>query len=211
MPIKVLFIDDNDSQNQIKSILNKNVGIQYHTIYDFNEICNELNDSDYTHIISCYSIKNTCIIDYIDCITIPTLVVSEYKKDISNSPLNSTNSPLSYSKLISFLSETPVISTNTLLKYALGDEIFVDKMKGLIIKEFSENLRKIPELIKSKNLLEIQNRVHKIISKFVLIEMNESAEISKEIDSNIIDDPEKQISNMQNLLVDIEIALKQLT
>jgi hypothetical protein len=211
MPIKVLFIeDDEDQQNQIKSILNKNVGIQYHTIHDFNEICTELNDPDYTHIISCYSIKNKCIIDYIEFLTIPALVISENKDHFSNFPLNIINPPLSYNKLFSFLSETPIISTNTLLKYDNGDKVFKGKIKDLIKKEFKENLVEIPELIKVNNLREIKNRTHKIISKFALLEMNKAVDLSKEIDINIIDNPKKQIFNMRNLLVDIEIALKQL-
>lgn len=211
MPIKVLFVSNiGYQQNQIISVLKKNAGIHYHIVNDFNDMCNELYNPNYTHVVSYHSVNEKCISDFIECIKIPFLIISENKKTLSSNNLNIVKSPLSYSKLFSFLCLTPILSKNSLSNFDDENQTFTKRVKKLIVEEFEKNLTEIPNDIKSSNLKGIRNKVHKMIGKFALLEMNESVEISREIDNNIIDSPQIQVSNVQSLLVDIEIALKQL-
>ncbi len=211
MPVKVLFIEnDSIQQASFKSILDKNLGIKHHIIDGFDSLESELKKDNYTHLISKFSINNNTINDYKHLIEIPTLIILENNIDISDTGFSYTKLPLSYSKLFAFLCEAPIISNNTLEKYAMGDQDFMNQMKGHIIEEFKANFEEIPKLLENKNLKEIKSKAHQMISKFSLLEMNNSYNLSKEIDLNIFDDPENQIQNMQQLLVDIEIALTQL-
>ena len=208
MPIKILFIEnDNTTQDSLKSLLQNNSGIQYTILNDFSSINEELK-KNYTHLISVFAINDISILDFKDLISIPTLIIS--KENLEANFFSSTKPPLSYDKLFGFLCEKIIISDNTLEKYAMGDPEFMTQMKGHIIEEFEENVNEMPQLIDSKNIEEIKSKVHQLVSKFSLLEMISTYDLSKEIDANILEQPEKQISNTKQLLLDIEIALSQL-
>ena len=211
MPVKVLFVEDNPlQQKSFKTILKKNLGIKHSIINDFDLLKSELEKNDYTHLISRYAINGKLINDFSEIITIPTLIIFTDKIEINETNYSLTKLPLSYSKLFSFLSETPIMSNETLEKYAMGDQEFINQIKELIKEEFKANIEIIPQLLENKNLKEIKSKVHQMVSKFSLLEMDNSYNLSKEIDLNILENPKKQIPNMQQLLVDIEIALTQL-
>ena len=211
MPVKVLFVEDNPlQQKSFKTILKKNLGIKHSIINDFDLLKSELEKNDYTHLISRYVINGKLINDFSEIITIPTLIIFTDKVEINETNYSLTKLPLSYSKLFSFLSETPIMSNETLEKYAMGDQEFINQIKELIKEEFKANIEIIPQLLENKNLKEIKSKVHQMVSKFSLLEMDNSYNLSKEIDLNILENPKKQIPNMQQLLVDIEIALTQL-
>ena len=208
MPIKVLFIENNkDTQDFLKSSLLNNSGIQFTILDDFSLLNEELKNN-YTHLISVPEINNVSIIDFKNLISIPTLIISS--ENLEDNSFNTTKPPLSYDKLFAFLAEKIIISDNTLEKYAMGDPEFMTQMKGHIIEEFEENVNEMPQLIDSKNIEEIKSKVHQLVSKFSLLEMVSTYDLSKEIDANILEQPEKQISNTKQLLLDIEIALSQL-
>ena len=213
MPIKVLFITNNKSlKNSILEILKNNLGIKHLVIDDFELLNSEIKDNSYTHVISCNKINNTFLKNYLSGITIPILALinDTDTETIENTLFKTTKLPLTYSTLFSFLCETPILAYGTLESYALDDPEFITQVKGLIIEEFENNFKEIPQLIKNNNLTEIKSKTHQMVSKFALLEMNNSFELSKEIDLNILDEPEKQLQNMAYLLVDIEIALTQL-
>jgi len=213
MPIKVLFITNNESlKSSIHEILKKNLGIKYLIINDFELLNPEIKDNNYTHVISCNKINNTFLKNYLSGITIPILALIDDAdtETIENTPFKTTKLPLTYSILFSFLCETPILAYGTLESYALDDPEFITQVKGLIIEEFESNFKEIPQLIKNNNLTEIKSKTHQMVSKFALLEMNNSFELSKEIDLNILDEPKKQLQNMAYLLVDIEVALTQL-
>jgi hypothetical protein len=209
MPIKVLFVEDDKlAQDSLKSMLQHNLGIQYSIIDDFSKINTELSNSNYTHLIAKTVVNNSSILDLEEFILIPTLVIGS--GNYSNTTFNSTQPPLTYDKLFAFLCEKTIISNNTLEKYAMGDLDFMTQMKGHIIEEFELNVNELPELIKSNNLPEIKSKIHQLVSKFSLLEMINTYDLSREIDSNILEQPELQIANTHQLLVDMEIALTQL-
>lgn len=209
MPIKILFIEDNEtSQESIKSLLLTNSGVNYKIIANFNELREELCSNLYTHLISVNNISSKNLLDFKEFITVPTLILSD--NDILESNYSFTKKPLTYAKLFAFLCEKSIISDNTLEKYAMGDIEFMTQMKGHIIEEFEQNMNEMPELLKSKNIVEIKSKVHQLVSKFSLLEMSATYDLSKEIDLNIIEQPELQIANTQQILVDLEIALNQL-
>ena len=210
MPIKILFIEDSiTSQESINSLLHINSGINYKIIDSFNLLNTEIN-SNYTHLVSCYSINNQTINDFIDIIEIPTLVVTENDIKFNSSKFNLTKYPLSYFKLFSFLCEKQLVFDDTLEKYAMGDQDFMSQLKAHIVEEFELNIHKMPQYIKSQNLKEIKNLMHQLVSKFSLLEMDSTYDLSREIDLNILEQPEIQIANTQQVLVDVEIALTQL-
>jgi len=208
MPIKVLFIEnDKVAQDSLKSLLHNNSGIQF-TISDDFSLLNEPLANDYTHLISVLKINNSSIIDFKNLISIPTLIISD--ENLEDNAFSVTKSPLSYDKLFGFLCEKIIISDNTLEKYAMGDPEFMTQMKGHIIEEFEQNVNEMPVLIKNKNIEELKSKVHQLVSKFSLLEMVSTYDLSKEIDANILEQPEKQIENTKQLLLDVEIALAQL-
>lgn len=208
MPIKVLFIEnDKVAQDSLKSLLHNNSGIQF-TISDDFSLLNEALANDYTHLISVLKINNSSIIDFKNLISIPTLIISD--ENLEDNAFSVTKSPLSYDKLFGFLCEKIIISDNTLEKYAMGDPEFMTQMKGHIIEEFEQNVNEMPVLIKNKNIEELKSKVHQLVSKFSLLEMVSTYDLSKEIDANILEQPEKQIENTKQLLLDVEIALAQL-
>lgn len=209
MPINILFIESEDlNQDSIKALLKDKVGIKYHIIDDFHLLPDELNLYDYTHIVASFIIDDRIIIEYLKHIKIPLLVVTTY--EINNFSLNKIQPPLSFSKLFSFICEKNVISYETLEKYVDGNMVFLNKLKEAIEDEFKLNLKELPLFIKTNNLVQIQNNVHKLISKFALINMIDSYNLSIEIDKKIIEEPEIQLDNLNQILVDIEIALIQL-
>ena len=213
MPIKVLFITNNESlKSSIHEILKKNLGIKYLIINNFELLNSEIKDNNYSHVISSNKINNTFLKNYLSGITVPILALinDADTETIENTLFKTTKLPLTYSTLFSFLCETPILAYGTLESYALDDPEFITQVKGLIIEEFENNFKEIPQLIKNNNLTEIKSKTHQMVSKFALLEMNNSFELSKEIDLNILDEPEKQLQNMAYLLVDIEIALTQL-
>ena len=213
MPIKVLFITNNESlKSSIHEILKKNLGIKYLIINNFELLNSEIKDNNYSHVISSNKINNTFLKNYLSGITVPILALinDADTETIENTLFKTTKLPLTYSTLFSFLCETPILAYGTLESYALDDPEFITQVKGLIVEEFENNFKEIPQLIKKNNLTEIKSKTHQMVSKFALLEMNNSFELSKEIDLNILDEPEKQLQNMAYLLVDIEIALTQL-
>ncbi|NOR26952.1 MAG: hypothetical protein GQ540_00310 [Lutibacter sp.] len=213
MPIKVLFITNNESlKSSIHEILKKNLGIKYLIINDLELLNPEIKDNNYSHVISSNKINNTFLKNYLSGITVPILALinDADTETIENTLFKTTKLPLTYSTLFSFLCETPILAYGTLESYALDDPEFITQVKGLIVEEFENNFKEIPQLIKNNNLTEIKSKTHQMVSKFALLEMNNSFELSKEIDLNILDEPEKQLQNMAYLLVDIEIALTQL-
>ena len=145
---------------------------------------------------------------YKELIKLPVLVISE--TEIENSFYNVTSDPLTYDKVFAFICETSNFSINTLGKYALGEEDILIELKKHIGDEFQLNLVELPQLIKEKKLEDIKNKIHQISSKFTLLEMNNSYKISKEIESRIYEDSEKQLLNCQNLLLDIAIVVNQI-
>ena len=209
MPINILFIEsENLNKDSFKSILEEKVGINYDVIEDFDLLEEELNINDYTHLIAPFILNDKLIVDYLKLIKIPLLVVTNH--DIANFSLNYTKPPLAFSKLFDFLCEKSVISYETLDKYANGNEVFLNKLKEAIVLEFKLNMKELPILTKTNNFINIQNNVHKLISKFAFLNMINSYNLSIEIDKKIMDEPEKQLDNLNQLLVDIEIALIQL-
>ncbi len=211
MPIKVLFIDDDSSQqNVIKNILSENLGVKYHIIDSFELLETELATNNYTHIVTHQKIKSTFLKDYSSIITIPVLILVNENFNLNETSAQVSQLPLNYSNLFSFLCATPILAFETLEKYAMGDPDFINQVKELIIEEFEDNVKEMPQLIENKDLKEIKSKTHQMVSKFSLLEMNDTFELSKEIDLNILDDPEKQLLNVKDLLIDVEIALTQL-
>jgi HPt (histidine-containing phosphotransfer) domain-containing protein len=203
MPIKILFIEnDKTTQDSLKSLLQNISEFQYAFLDNFS-LLNEKLLNNYTHLVSTLEINTIN-----DEISIPVLIVS--KENLETKSFSSTKPPLTYPKLFAFLCEQSIISDNTLEKYAMGDPDFMNQMKGHIVEEFEQNIAEMPQLINSKNIEEIKSKVHQLVSKFSLLEMVPTYELSKEIDANILEQPEKQISNTKQLLLDIEIALSQL-
>lgn len=211
MPIKILFIEENDTnQEAIKLCLQQNIGIQYDIIADFKELDTALNANAYTHIAVQSIVKNESFLVFGDLIKLPLLVVNDAELDLSGTSYASTKSPLSYAVLFDFLVESTPVSYASMEEYAMDDEEFFEQLKGLMVDEFKLNFEEIPALIENSNLAELKSRAHQLSSKFAMLALPLSALLCKEIDINILNDAEKQLQNMQLLLVDLEIALAQL-
>ena len=212
MPVRILYIEpDTALQDSFLELVKQNKGLSYHIMDDVALLEIELKKEIYTHLILSTTVNKKTDIHSLDFVKIPTLILSKDKIDVNNNNnFSFTQLPLSYPKLFSFLCKTPIISYNTLNKYAMGDEDFMAQMKAHIIDEFEVNVAQMPQLLKDKDLNEIKSKAHKIASKFSLLEMDEAFYLAKEIDLKILDNPNKQVANMQHLLVDIEIALTQL-
>lgn len=209
MPINILFIESEEfNQDYIKLILKEKIGINYYIIDNLELLQEELNINDYTHLISPFIVADKLIADYLKFIKIPLLVISD--REIAHFSFNYAKPPLLLSKLFDFLCEQPVISYETLDKYANGNEVFLNKLKDAIVDEFKLNMKELPIFIASTNLVQIQQNVHKLISKFAFLNMMNSYHLSLEIDNKIIEEPEKQLDHLNQLMIDIEIALIQL-
>lgn len=211
MSVKILFIEENEiKQEAIKLCLNHNTGIQYEIMADFNGLDAVINENIYTHLVFQSVIKNESCLAFCDFIKLPVLIVNDADLDLSETFYASTKSPLGYSELFAFLTQSTSISYDGIEEYAMGDEEFFNQLKELIVEEFSLNFKEIPILIENNNLIELKSRAHQMSSKFSMLGMPLSWQLCKEIDVNILDNPEKQIENMKCLLVDIEIALAHL-
>ncbi|OGS70580.1 MAG: hypothetical protein A3F91_08840 [Flavobacteria bacterium RIFCSPLOWO2_12_FULL_35_11] len=211
MPIKILFIEENDiKQEAIKLCLQQNTGIPYEIIADFKELDAALNAGTYTHLVAQSFIKNESILAFGDLIKLPVLVVNDAELDLSGTSYANTKSPLSYSTLFAFLAENTPISYVAIEEYAMDDEEFFEQLKALIVDEFKQNFEEIPALIENKNLSELKSRAHQLSSKFSMLDLPLSALLCKEIDVHILNDTENQLENMKLLLVDLEIALSHL-
>ena len=209
MPINILFIENEEfNQESIKLILKEKKGINYDIIDNFDALQEELNINDYTHLIAPFIVNDKLIADYFKFIKIPLLVISDH--EIAHFSFNYAKPSLKFSKLFDFLCEKMLISYETLDNYANGNEVFLNKLKDAIVDEFTLNMKELPIFIASTNLVQIQHNVHKLISKFAFLNMMNSYHLSLEIDKKIIEDPEKQLNNLNQLMVDIEIALIQL-
>lgn len=209
MPINILFIENEEfNQDSIKLILKEKMGVNYYIIDNLDLLQEELNVNDYTHLISPFIVDDKLIADYLKFIKIPLLVISDH--EIAHFSFKYAKPPLVFSTVFDFLCEQSVISYETLDKYANGNEVFLNKLKDAIVDEFKLNMKELPIFIASSNLVQIQHNVHKLISKFGFVNMMNSYHLSLEIDKKILKEPEKQLDNLNQLMVDIEIALIQL-
>lgn len=211
MPIKILFIEENDlKQEALKLCLRQNTGIYYDIIADFKELDAALNAGTYTHLVAQSVVKNESVLAFVEAIELPLLVVNDAGLDLSGTSYASTKSPLSYAALFDFLVESTPVSYASMEEYAMDDQEFFDQLKGLMVDEFQNNFEEIPTLIENKNLAELKSRAHQLSSKFAMLDLPLSAILCKEIDVNILNDAEKQLENLKLLLVDIEIVLAHL-
>lgn len=211
MPIKILFIEENDlKQETIKLCLEQNTGIQYDIIVDFKELDAMLNATAYTHLVAQSFVKNESVLAFADAIKLPLLVVNDAGLNLSETSFASVKSPLSYAVLFAFLVESTPVSYASMEEYAMDDVEFFDQLKGLMVDEFKHNFEEIPALTENKNVTELKSRAHQLSSKFAMLDLPLSALLCKEIDVNIINDPETQLDNMKLLLIDIEIVLVHL-
>ena len=211
MPIKILFIEENDlKQEALKLCLRQNTGIHYDIITDFKELDAALNAGTYTHLVAQSVVNNESVLAFVEAIELPLLVVNDAGLDLSGTSYASTKSPLIYAVLFDFLVESTPVSYASMEEYAMDDQEFFDQLKGLMVDEFKLNFEEIPALIENKNLAELKSRAHQLSSKFAMLDLPLSALLCKEVDVNILNDAEKQLENMKLLLVDIEIALAHL-
>ncbi len=190
--------------------LQQNLGIQYDIIADFKEIDATLNAKAYTHLVAQAVVKNESVLAFADATKLPLLIINDAELDLSEISYEIVKSPLNYAELFDFLVKSTPISYATMEEYAMDDEEFFVKLKGLMVDEFKNNLEEIPALIANNNLSELKSRAHQMSSKFAMLDLPLSALLCKEIDVNILNDAEQQLKNMQILLVDVEIALAQL-
>lgn len=211
MPIKILFIEENDIKKEaIKLCLSENTAIQFDIIDDFNALETALNAGTYTHLVAQSVVNNASVFAFVDFIKLPLLIVNDGGLDLLGTSYTSTKSPLAYSALFAFLVESTPVSYASMEEYAMDDEDFFDQLKGLMVDEFQNNFEEIPALIENKNLPELKSRAHQLSSKFAMLDMPMSALLCKEVDVNILHDAEKQLENMKLLMVDLEIALAHL-
>lgn len=211
MPIKILFIEENDlKQEVLKLCLSQNTGIQFDIIADFEELDGALNATAYTHLVAQVVVKNESILALGDLIKLPLLLVNDADLDLSGTSYANTTSPLSYAALFAFLVESTPVSYVAMEEYAMDDQEFFDQLKGLLVDEFQHNFDEIPALIENNNVSELKSRAHQLSSKFAMLGLPLSALLCKEIDVNILHDAETQLKNMKLLLVDVEIVLVQL-
>ncbi|MDP2069155.1 MAG: hypothetical protein Q8K04_09325 [Lutibacter sp.] len=211
MPIKILFIEENAiKQEALKLCLSENAGIQFDILNDFNALEASLSSESYSHLVAQSIVKNGSILAFTHLIQLPLLIISDNGLDLSETSYAITKSPLSYAALFDFLVQSTPISYAGIEEYAMDDEEFLEQIKALMVDEFQNNLEEIPVLIETNNLSELKSRAHQMSSKFAMLDLPQSALLSKEIDVHILNDAEKQIKNMKILLVDLEIALEHL-
>jgi hypothetical protein len=211
MPVKILFIEENDlKQEALKLCLLQNAGIQYDIIADFRKLDAALKATTYTHLVAQSVVKNASVLSFTHLIQLPLLILNDSGLDLSETSCAIATSPLSYATLFDFLVQSTPISYASIEDYAMDDQEFFDQLKGLMVDEFKRNLEEIPALIENKNLSELKSRAHQLSSKFAMLDLPQSALLYKEVDVNILNDPENQIKNMKLLLVDLEIALAHL-
>lgn len=211
MPVKILFIEENDiKQEALKLCLQQNAFIQYGIIADFKELDAELNLGNYTHLVAQSVVNNESVLAFLDLIQLPLLVVNDADLDLLGTSYANTKSPLSYATLFAFLVESTPVSYVSMEEYAMDDQEFFDQLKGLMVDEFKHNFEEIPALIENKNLPELKSKAHQLSSKFAMLDLPMSALLCKEVDVNILHDAEKQLENMKLLMVDLEIALAHL-
>ena len=205
----ILIIEDDATLiSEYNVVLNSNLGIKHNTINSFETLIDEIQSNQYSHIVSKYAIKNQSIVDFQNILNIPTLIIAE--EAIPTTLFSFSKSPLTYSKLFSFICETSTFSYNTLSKYVMGEAEILAELKKNMLEEFEDNFNKLPYLIDEKNLEVIKSKVHQMSTKFSLLEMEKSFLLSKEIDMNMLIDSENQLVNTQDLLIDIEIVIEQL-
>ena len=211
MPVKILFIEESDlNQEAIKLCLSENSGIQFDIINDFNALDAALKLNTFTHLVAQSIVKNESILAFTHLIQLPLLIINDTGLDLSESSYTITKSPLSYAALFEFLVQSTPISYTGIEEYAMDDSAFLEQIKALMVDEFQNNLEEIPKLIETNNLSDLKSRAHQMSSKFAMLDLPQSALLSKEIDVHILNDAEKQIKNMKILLVDLEIALAHL-
>ncbi|MHB1146067.1 MAG: hypothetical protein ACYC01_00575 [Lutibacter sp.] len=211
MPIKILFIEENDiNQEAIKLCLKQNSYIQFDIIDDLNGLDAALKLSNFTHLVAQSNVKNEIVIAFSNLNQLPVLIMNDSELDLKETFYTSAKSPLSYPELFSFLVKSTHISYASIDEYAMGDEEFFEQIKALMVDEFKHNLEEIPRLIETNNLSELKSRAHQMSSKFAMLDIQQSALLCKEVDVNILNDTENQLENMKVLLVDIEIALAHL-
>lgn len=209
MPSNILFIEnDINLAHDYVRILNINLKIRHKIINSFDSLDNQLKTNEFTHVIINSNVDEFWNEKYQKLINLPTLVISD--SDNQSTSFFITRQPLTYDKIFAFLGETSGFSCDTLKEYALGEEEILNEFKKQIFEEFEDNFVKLPHLINKKKLSEIKLKIHQISSKFSLLEMNDSYEVSKEIDLNILNDSENQLNNCKNLLVDIAVVINQL-
>ncbi|MDO9138668.1 MAG: hypothetical protein Q7U21_12680, partial [Lutibacter sp.] len=210
-PVKILFIEENESkQEAIKLCLSENAGIQFDIIDDFNALEASLSSEAYSHLVAQSIIKNEFVLSFTHLIQLPLLIINDTGLDLPETSYAVATSPLSYATLFDFLVQSTPISYASIEDYAMDDEEFFEQIKTLMVDEFKRNLEEIPALIETNNLSELKSRAHQLSSKFAMLDLPQSALLCKEVDVNILNDPENQIKNMKLLLVDLEIALAHL-
>ncbi|MDO9593567.1 MAG: hypothetical protein Q7J19_01090 [Lutibacter sp.] len=211
MPVKILIIEENDlKQEAIKLCISENTGIQYDIINDFNALEASLSSEAYSHLVAQSIVKNESVLSFTHLIQLPLLILNDTGLDLSETSCAVATSPLSYATLFDFLVQSTTISYASIEDYAMDDEEFFEQIKTLMVDEFKRNLEEIPALIETNNLSELKSRAHQLSSKFVMLDLPQSALLCKEVDVNILHDAENQLENMKLLLVDLEIALAHL-
>ncbi len=211
MPVKILFIEENETkQEALKLCLNHNTGIQFDIIDDFMELDSILNTNSYTHLVSQSVVKNESFLTYSQLLQLPLLIMNDAGLDLPGTSYAISKSPLSYSELFTFLVKHTPITYSGIEEYAMDDEEFFKQLKELIVEEFKRNFEEIPTLIETNNLSELKSRAHQMSSKFSMLDLPLSWQLCKDIDMHILEDTQKQLENLKRLLVDLEIALVQL-
>ncbi|HSQ47347.1 MAG TPA: hypothetical protein VLM44_10580, partial [Lutibacter sp.] len=120
MPIKILFIEENDAkQEALKLCLRQNAAIQYDIIADFRKLDAALKATTYTHLVAQAVVNNASILAFGDFIKLPLLVVNDAGLDLSGTSYVCAKSPLTYSALFAFLVESTPVSYAAMEEYAM--------------------------------------------------------------------------------------------
>lgn len=203
MPYHVLHISKNSNPVLHEVYSNNVLTIPFEVCIDGDNVEETLSLKTFTHVI----IEGSDIDNKIE-FNLPTLKITD--GNTKNKGIKTVNSPITFNKIFTFISNTSGFSTNTLNEYALGEDDIFNELISQILEEFKESYQNLPMLIETKNLTEIKSLVHQISSKFSLVEMEKAYLLAKEIDNNIFEQPEKQLKNCTNLLIDIAIVIDQI-
>ncbi len=214
MAVNILFLEDEKSSDSQASVLLFGAKfVEYTTVNGLEAVSKALYSETYSHVVCNLKLDQKSF-SYLKSVlpNIPVLILCKLDEDLDLTGVHFSvcRRALTYESLFEFIAKKNIVSEITLAKYAMGDLVFMDQLKRLIIKEFEDSLLEIPAYLTANNFGAVKRNMHQLIGKFAMLEMEETHQLSKKIDSHILNDTVAQIVHVHQVLFDLEIALTQL-
>lgn len=215
--VHILYVEDDalDTRN-LEWLVDQTDHVKLTTCQSFDDVASILNTNTIDLIITDQYVKTDHYSDYLKYFNQLDYIVVSNTTDLKNGnllypPIKSLKKPLTLDTFKSLFELNTSDQDAPEADYfdTISDEVQKQKMINLLKREFENVLNALPQLLNENNLEEIKHLVHKVSSKFSLLQMKETYDLARNIEKELTIDV---VSNdkIQLLLENTASAFKHL-